>query len=731
MLNNTVSAPDHGEATVEYPDLLFGVGCATSPGPTLPGGSIHPSPETLKKDCGGYSEGQPIVGFGQAYTSGAGGKKCYGNFLLAPFIGNDIILDRKERASFAIPGSETAKCYRYSVTLENGISISASPSHHSAIYTLDFPADTAGGFIIDAAHKLDIDAAMRSGSLTVDPGSKRIFGGGRYFGNWSGIDWDMYFSLQFDADFSEIGIFNGDKLFPISGITREEAEEEKRLGAYVKFSPDGKRTVKVKIAISFVSPEKAGEFLTDEIPDFDADTVEAEAKEKWQRIFDAIEIKTDDTALLRRFYTAMYHMHVQPRDRTKDHGTWDDFHTVWDSWKTNFPLYSLLYPEKLSSIIDSFVDRAERNEKEGNGIVLAECYDSGKEFLAGQGGNDTDNVIADAIVKGLSSKKYSREKWYGILLRSAETMRSPEYREKGFALSGAGEATTVSGASYSKRFKAGSATLGFAFNDRAVANAAAVMGDEENRLKYLESSENWHNAWNSDAESEGFYGFPQNPREDGSFEEGFDPHSGYNTDFYEASSWDAAYTNFNDTEGLITAMGGKETFIRRLWHACESTMDLSTGERISKKYLNFTNEPSFQIPWLFCARGIDRPDLAARVVNGVIAAFSLDDGYPGDEDNGAMSSYYVFMMCGLYPLATTDTYFLHGTRLEQIRLRMGNGKELLITGENAGGDNIYVQSATLNGLPYRSCRISHSQLLCGGELRFVMGSSPSDWGKGE
>ena len=58
----------------EYADLLFGVGCATSAGPTLPAGSIHPSPETLKKDCGGYSKGQPIVGFGQAYTSGAGGK---------------------------------------------------------------------------------------------------------------------------------------------------------------------------------------------------------------------------------------------------------------------------------------------------------------------------------------------------------------------------------------------------------------------------------------------------------------------------------------------------------------------------------------------------------------------------------------------------------------------------------------------------------------------------------
>ena len=66
---------------IDYADLLFGVGCATSAGPTLPSGSIHPSPEPLEKDNGGYSRNQPVVGFGQAYISGSGGIKCYGNFL--------------------------------------------------------------------------------------------------------------------------------------------------------------------------------------------------------------------------------------------------------------------------------------------------------------------------------------------------------------------------------------------------------------------------------------------------------------------------------------------------------------------------------------------------------------------------------------------------------------------------------------------------------------------------
>jgi hypothetical protein len=84
----------------DYADPLFGVGSATSAGPTLPSGSIHPSPETLEKDCGGYLRDQPIIGFGHAYTSGSGGTKCYGNFLLSPTV-DRAELDHSRRAVFA------------------------------------------------------------------------------------------------------------------------------------------------------------------------------------------------------------------------------------------------------------------------------------------------------------------------------------------------------------------------------------------------------------------------------------------------------------------------------------------------------------------------------------------------------------------------------------------------------------------------------------------------------
>jgi putative alpha-1,2-mannosidase len=154
----------------EYADPLFGVGSATSAGPTLPSGSIHPSPETLEKDCGGYLRNQPIIGFGQAFISGAGGVKCYGNYLIAPTL-DTIELDHGKRASYAVRGKEHARSYEYSVTLENGISVKTTPSHHSAIYSIDYPAGHEALLLLDVAHKLDLDACMRSGNVFIDPKS--------------------------------------------------------------------------------------------------------------------------------------------------------------------------------------------------------------------------------------------------------------------------------------------------------------------------------------------------------------------------------------------------------------------------------------------------------------------------------------------------------------------------------------------------------------------------------
>ena len=710
----------------EYVDPLFGVGSATSAGPTLPSGSIHPSPETLEKDCGGYTRKQPIIGFGHTFISGAGGVKCYGNYLIAPMV-DKIEPDHKKRAAFAVSGSEVARCYEYSVELDNGIKCRCTPSHNAAIHSITYPAGKEAILFLDVAHKLDIDACMKRGKVSVDPKTKTISGGGLYTGNWNQHDWEMYFSLQFDADFTEIGIYKGDTLTPVRNTEISEAEISpfERFGVYIKFGHStSANNLKVKIAISFVSANMAKSFLSEQIPDFDYDKIKDNARDRWREVLGVIELKTTDVSLLRRFYTAMYHMNIQPRNRTNDHGQWDDFHTIWDSWKTVFPMYSLLYPERMGHIIDSFIDRANYNESAGNGIVVADEFSTAHEFLAGQGGNDVDNAIADAYLKGVSLYKHDWNAAYQVLKRSAALMRSPEYIERGFATN---NAVTVTGIPYTHRFKSAAATMGFAFNDKAISKVAKELGSDEEYKYYEERSANWLNVWNRHNESEGFFGFPQSPREDGSFDAGFDAHKGYNSHFYEATGWDASYINYNDVTRLVEAMGGSDLFTKRLLWACEHSVNYFNDDEGAEGYLNFTNEPSFHIPWLFCTDEIKRPDLAAKVVDQIIERFSGENDYPGDEDNGGMSSYYVFLMCGFFPYATTENYYLHGTRVSEITFRLGNGQDFKVTGENVGGKNIYVQSATWKGRPLNECKLTHADIISGGELHFVMGAKPSAW----
>ena len=721
--------PAHRELSfdpTEYADLLFGVGSATSAGPTLPGGSIHPSPETLEADCGGYLRNQPIVGFGHTYTSGSGGVKCYGNYLLAPMV-DALELDRERRACFAKKGTEKATCYEYQVELENGIGIKMTPAHNAAIHQLTFPAGKEASFIFDAGHKLDMDACIKEGYVTVDPAAKTVRGGGLHCGNWNQIDWEMFFVLEFDADFEQMGIFRGDQLIPTREPLTVSISELEKIGAYVTFGTPEEQPlqVNVKVAISFVSVEKAEEFLNEQIPNFDYEKIRENARNIWRDTLGVIGLQTDDASLLRRFYTAMYHINIQPRNRVSDHGTWDDFHTIWDSWKTVFPIYSLLYPEKMGAIVDSFLTRAERNRAAGNGLVLSDEYVAAKEFLAGQGGNDIDNAIADAYLKGIRLSEHDWEDAYRVLLESAEKMRTPEYVRLGYATD---HAETVTGRAYSWRCRSASATMGFAFNDKAIAAVAQELGTKEEIEKFEARSANWLNVWNQALVSEGFRGFPQNRNADGIFIPGFDPHCGYNTDFYEATAWDASYINYNDVSRLVEAMGGRETFIKRLLWACEHSVNYYNDDHGKEGYLNFTNEPSFQIPWLFCTDEIRRPDLAAKVIDGVIRRFSLPNDYPGDEDNGGMASYYVFLMCGFFPFSTTPYYYLHGTRVEKITFRLGNGNLFVVSGENVGGNRIYVQSATWRGNPYNSCKLTHKEILEGGELHFVMGEQPTKWG---
>ena len=90
----------------------------------------------------------------------------------------------------------------------------------------------------------------------------------------------------------------------------------------------------------------------------------------------------------------------------------------------------------------------------------------------------------------------------------------------------------------------------------------------------------------------------------------------------------------------------------------------------------------------------------------------------------ALEAGFDKVVCIIKKAIDKDFRTIVGTRLEKITFHLGNGNTLCITGENVSDSNIYVQSATWQGKPLNDCKLTHSQIIEGGELHFVMGDKP-------
>jgi putative alpha-1,2-mannosidase len=184
--------------------------------------------------------------------------------------------------------------------------------------------------------------------------------------------------------------------------------------------------------------------------------------------------------------------------------------------------------------------------------------------------------------------------------------------------------------------------------------------------------------------------------------------------FYEGSSWVYSYFVPHDFARLIGLTGGEQAYCKRLQFALKNNL------------IDFSNEPSFLTPYSFIYAG--RPDLCSYWVRKNAASYN-QNGFPGDEDSGAMSSWYVFAALGLMPNAGQDVYLLNGPMFPKATLTMENGRQIIIEGINASPDNIYVQSLKVNGIPWPRAWLRHDDIKNGATLQFMMGSQPAEWGR--
>jgi predicted alpha-1,2-mannosidase len=671
-------------------------------GPRMPFGSSHPSPDTPNSNSSGYNMNEPIRGFSQMHVSGTGGGGNYGFFQISPQVGLATSINGHDSPK----SNEAAKSYQYSVNLDRyGIKVEVAPTHHGAIYRITYPDSNDARLLLDCSYSVihkNGDRGAEDGQLEIK--GNKITGWGRFTGGWIDAPVNAYFAMQVSENPDAFGAFRNDSNFDGQSFVKVEKAAD-RFGAFLKFRTQANKPIYVKIAVSLRSVENAKKWLKKEIPGWDFDRVSNSAHSAWNKELSRITVAGGSQEDYRKFVSNFYHCFLTPCDRTGDGPAafgnkpyWDDHYATWDTWRTLFPLMTIIKPEIVRDNVNSYIERYRQYGfvddafVGGNGCGVKEGYR--------QGGDNPDNVIVDAFVKRIAGVDWNAA--YEIIKHDADKVRQQAYLTKGWIDYG----TYCSGCSVA---------LEFAYNDYCASVMADALGHREDAARYAERSHSWKNMWDEKAESDGFRGFIQPRKSDRTFEK-VDPKAMLfypNGVFGEGSSWIYSFFMPHDFYTLIKFCGGPDEFVRRLTYGLDN------------KLIHFDNEPSFLTLRAFIYAG--RPDLTSFYVRKAMEHYTLD-GPPGDDDSGAMGSWFVLSAVGLFPNAGTDIYFINAPLFANTKTKVQGGIFEIKT-NMATADSLYIQSATLNGKPLNRAWLQYKEIIQGGKLELNLGQSPSNWGK--
>ncbi|HEY4205797.1 MAG TPA: GH92 family glycosyl hydrolase [Puia sp.] len=676
-------------------------------GPQLPFGSVSPSPQTPNGGNDGYSPDDPIRGFGQLHVSGTGWG-TNGQVFISPQIG--IATGEKDHDSPKT--DESATPYEYAVTLQRyRIRTQLTPARHSVIYQFSFPRSDSANILLDITHNLPMDirpvigGVVSAGSVTTDE-QGHITGYGVYRGGFGGGTYTVYFA----AEVSKRPVHTATWLNGVVSARTSEYLRAKndRVGAILNFSTKAGETIWLKIAVSYKSIDQAKVWLAAEIKDFDYDAVRARARSEWNTLLKKIEVEGGTEKDKTIFYTALYHAHLMPCDRTDDETdfgrgvpVWDDHFAVWDTWRTVYPLHLLLTPRMVSGTVNSFIARFSKY-----GLVR-DAFVNGSDMNNEQGGNNIDNIIADAYNKGIKGVDWQAA--YKILKYDADSQRLGSY---------AWRKEDSAGNTYKKKgwIPAGimscSMTLEYAYNDFCTALVARGLGKLDDYRRYFDRSHQWVNLWNKDAVSDGFRGFITPRKPGGEFvDTDLKKYPGsWKNYFYEGSSWTYSWFMPHDFPRLVELNGGSAAFVRKLDYG------------FSNNLIDYGNEPAFLAVQEFHYAG--RPDRSSYWVRKLMRDRFTEKGVPGNDDSGAMSAWYIFSAMGFFPNAGQNIYYLTGPLFSKVLLHLGNGHTLRIEAPSASEKNIYVRGVSINGKKITGSIIGYKDIEKGGVITFDMSETP-------
>ncbi|QUR66330.1 GH92 family glycosyl hydrolase [Mycobacterium spongiae] len=712
---------------VEHVDTLIGTGTGGEivgeinnfPGASVPFGMVQYSPDTVNNYAGYDYDNPRSTGFSMTHASV--GCPAFGDISMLPTTTpissqpwnawEEIAHDDTEAG---VPGYYTVRfpgtgvVAELTATTRTGVGRFRYPHNDwPALFHVRSGASLAGNY----AATLHIeDTTTITGSATS--------------GGFCGRNnvYTVYFAMKFSQPFSMWGTWDGYAVSP-----GRDTADSRYSGGYVGFPPGS--VIEVRTALSYVSVDGARANLAAE-GDTSFDAIRTAASAEWNAALSRIAVASKDDGDLQTFYTSLYRSLLHPNTFNDADGRYPGFdgtvHRVadgrtqyanfsdWDTYRSLAPLQGLLFPERASDMAQSLVNAAEQSgayprwaiANSPTGMMTGDNVVPLIVNLYAYGAKDFDlktalrYMVSAATQGGIGRDGYVERRGVEAYLELGYRPQTPGFR---------------AGASV---------TLEWSIDDFAISRFAEALGDTATAAEFQRRSQYWQNLFNpttgyiSPRSTAGF--FPEGP---GFVEFG----SGFGQDGYdEGNAEQYLWSVPHNVAGLVTALGGREAVIKRL---DRFTKKLNVGPK--EPYLWAGNEPSFGVPWLY--NYVGQPWKTQQTVDRVRGLFGpTPDGAPGNDDLGALASWYVWAALGLYPsIPGTSILTVNTPIFDRAIIALPSGKSIRITAPGASGRNRlkYINALAIDGQPTDRTFLPGSIVHTGADLVFSLADKPNkDWG---
>ncbi|WP_328991970.1 GH92 family glycosyl hydrolase [Kribbella sp. NBC_01245] len=747
---------------VEHVDPLIGTTNAGNvfPGAVVPFGMFSFSPENSRGNqfrtaapAGYLYTATKIRGFSLTHMSGTGCAGGSGDIPIFPHAGTVESSPQTDNtdsvyASKFSHANEIAKPGYYKVGLDSGVTAELGATARTGSARFAFPADKPSSVLFRVANS---EVGSSDAEVRVDPATRTVSGtvtSGNFCGYLATVGQRSYYKLhfvaQFDQPFSNHGTWTNNVVQPSGLVARGGSTygtngwmpAGKGSGAYLGFDA---KTVNMRVGISYVSTANAKANLNAENPaGTTLESVTAKAKQAWHKQLKRVEITGGTTDERTTFYTALYHALLHPNLFSDVNGQYWGFdqqaHRVskgqtaqyatfsgWDVYRSQVQLLAFLEPKIAGDVAQSLLNQANQN----GGVWDRWTHASGSTAVM------TGDPSAPALagIHAFGGTNFDVKASLKSLVKAATVPTAKDLSSAGKPVMSIGQRPSLDKylalhyiPTKSNAWGGAVETLEDVTADFAIAELARRTGDRATYDKFLKRSQYWQNVFNP-----GAGGYIQNRDENGAWP-AFVPETG--DGFAEGSSAQYTWMIPHNRAGLFDAMGGVDAANKRLDAFFRNPDGSWALTRAGALHAEMDNEPSINVPWTYNYSG--QPYKTQETLRESMKQLwnAGTGGIPGNDDLGAMSSWYVWTALGLYPQVPSRAELLvAGPLFPSAVVHRDNGRTVRINAPGATTDTPYVQSLKVNGKTTSKTYLPESFVTNGGTLDFKIGATANtSWG---